>query len=287
MPIPTTILTFDIEDWFHLLDLAQTKTASSWETFPSRIINNTQRILDLLDQKNIKATFFCLGWVGKKYPDLIKAIHTRGFEIGSHTNLHQLVYEQTPDVFAADVAKSLAILQDITGTKIRCFRSPGFSLTRKCTWALDILIENGIEIDSSIFPAHRSHGGFPDFGAAGPVIIKTPHGALKEFPINLGSLASKKIVFSGGGYFRLFPYWLIKHFMYQSPYVMTYFHPRDFDPKQPLIPGLSLTRRFKAYYGLGSGFSKLAKLISDFPCTDIATVNNSFDWKNSRVIEIG
>lgn len=279
METPVRILTFDIEEWFNLLDFEATRSVESWGKFERRIYENTDRILDLLQNKKQKATFFCLGWVAENYPDVIRKIDNAGFEIGSHSSSHQLAYELTPQQFREDLQKSLSVLQNVTGKKVRSYRVPGFSITRENSWAIDILIENGIESDSSIFPAPRGHGGFENFGTDKPVIIQTASGSLKEFPINTVPFLGKQIIFSGGGYFRLLPYSLINSFMKKSPYVMTYFHPRDFDAGQPVLKGLPLSRKFKSYYGLSGAFAKLSKLLDNYKFTDMKTAEALIDWK--------
>lgn len=277
------ILTFDIEEWFHLLDLDTTKGVESWSKFEIRIHKNTERILQLLKTSKQKATFFCLGWVAEKYPEVIREIDNLGYDIGSHTTYHQLAYELTPEKFKEDLKRSINTLENITGKKVTSFRVPGYSITKNNTWALEIIAECGIECDSSIFPAPRGHGGFEDFGSDKPVLIQTPSGNLKEFPINTVSFLGKNIIFSGGGYFRLLPYSLIHLFMNNSKYVMSYFHPRDFDPDQPILKGLSINRRFKSYYGLRSAFSKLEKLLSFFKFTDIPNAKMSIDWTKNII----
>ena len=148
------------------------------------------------------------------------------------------------------------------------------------------MIENGIEIDCSIFPASRAHGGIKNFGTAEPAFVEINGVRIKEFPINLFRFFGENIVFSGGGYFRLLPYCIIKHLMRKSKYVMTYFHPRDFDPKQPLINGLSLVRKFKCYYGLRSTLRKLEALVEDFAFMDLKGADAIMDWSNAKVIRL-
>lgn len=283
---PVYILTFDIEEWFNLLDFDATRSVGSWDAFECRIHENTDRILDLLSKRKQKATFFCVGWVAERYPEIIKKISDRGFEIASHSCYHQLAYELTKEEFRDDLQKSIGLLQGITGRPVTCYRVPGFSITRDNSWALDVLVECGIKFDSSIFPAPRGHGGFDNFGTDKPVIVETEYGNLKEFPINTVPFFGKRIIFSGGGYFRLLPYPLIKRFMRQSEYVMTYFHPRDFDSKQPVLDGLSAVRKFKSYYGLKTAFSKFEKLLDAFEFTDIATADAKISWQTMKLTDI-
>ena len=278
------ILTFDIEEWFHILDNESIKSEKEWSNYEYRLDANMDRIFELLERENQKATFFCLGWIARKFPHIIKRIDELGYEIASHSDKHQLAYEQSKEDFGKDLQYSINSIEDLTGKKIRTYRAPGFSIKEENKWVFEVLLENGIEIDCSVFPAKRSHGGFENYGYAQPSIIECDGIQLKEFPINLFKVANHNIIFSGGGYFRLFPYWIIKRMMNRSEYVMTYFHPRDFDPKQPIIEELSRVRLFKSYVGLSSALKKLNHLISEFEFIDIATANASVDWKSAKKI---
>lgn len=280
------ILTFDVEDWFHLLDHPKTEHVSSWGKFESRICGNLDRILDHLDSREQKATFFCLGWIAEQYPELIRKIDAHGHEIGSHSYGHQLAYKQTAVEFRDDLRRSMCLIADITGKTLNKYRAPGFSLTQQSVWLLRVLVEEGIETDCSVFPTSRGHGGLRGFSSA-PAVIRTSSGPLKELPINLFSIpALGGLVFSGGGYFRLLPWWLVRRLVSSSPYVMTYFHPRDFDPGQPVLNGLSPYRKFKSYYGLGGAFKKLEMLIDEFDFVDVDTAVSAIDWSNVPVIEV-
>jgi len=280
------VLTFDIEDWFHILDHDSTKTVSSWSQFPSRLAHNTERILELLARHDTTATFFCLGWVAEQHPEVIRRIVAEGHEIATHSYAHQLVYQQSPAEFEADLRKSITILEDLSSSKVRAYRAPGFSITSTNTWAFDILFRNGIEIDCSVFPARWAHGGFPEYGEARPGWIECGGARLKELPINVFRRLGASIVFSGGGYFRLLPYRLIKSLMTRRDYVMTYFHPRDFDAEQPRLPNLPATRRFKSYYGLATSFDKLSKLLADFRFVSLTPAVEATNWEEAPVIEV-
>lgn len=280
------ILTFDIEEWFHILDNESTKTEKEWVNYEVRIHQNMERIFKILEKSNVSASFFVMGWMAEKFPEVIKEIVARGYEIGSHTYLHQLVYSQTPLQFKNDVEKSIKTLEDISGKKVRLFRAPGFSITEENKWAFEVLHELGIEIDCSVFPASRSHGGFSSFGAPKPSIIQYNGVELKELPINYTSILSKPIIFSGGGYFRLFPYSLIKKWTQSSNYIMTYFHPRDFDAGQPVIEDLSSARKFKSYVGIKGAEKKLDKWLQDFNFIDIKTADKQIDWEKVPVVNL-
>ena len=278
------ILTFDIEEWFHILDNDATKTEVEWEGFESRIHGNMSNIYGMLGDQ--KATFFCLGWVARKFPEVLKEIDRRGHEIATHSDLHQLAYEQNRHTFEQDLERSIKSIEDVIGKKVRAYRAPGFSLMEQNKWVFEVLMKNGIEIDASIFPAERSHGGFAQFGHAEPCWIDINGMRMKEFPINLSSFAGKNLIFSGGGYFRLFPYPLLDLMTKNSDYVMTYFHPRDFDAEQPMVPGLNFVRKFKSYYGLKGCLSKLDKLIKKHDFVDIRTAEASIDWEKAKVVHL-
>lgn len=280
------ILTFDIEEWFHILDNDSTKSEKEWNKFSSRIHSNMEVIFDILDQTNTKASFFVLGWIAEKYPEVVKEIKRRGFEIGSHTHLHQLAYNQNRIDFYNDVEFSIKTLEDITGDKVRMFRAPGFSITEKNKWAFEVLHELGIEVDSSVFPAGRAHGGMPSYKEGKPSLLSYCGISLKEFPINTYKMFNKQLIYSGGGYFRLMPYYLIKRFSRDSEYIMSYFHPRDFDHNQPLIKDLSLSRKFKSYVGLKKTEKKLKSWLNDFNFTDISQVDAYIDWKMVKKIKL-
>jgi len=276
------ILTFDIEEWFHILDNDATKTEAEWEGFESRIHGNMDKIHEMLGDQ--KATFFCLGWVARKYPEVLKDIDRRGHEIATHSDLHQLAYEQNRQTFEQDLERSIKSIEDIIVKNVRAYRAPGFSFMEQNKWVFEVLMKNGIEIDASIFPAERSHGGFAQFGHAEPCWIDIDGMRMKEFPINLSSFAGKNLIFSGGGYFRLFPYPLLDFMTKNSDYVMTYFHPRDFDAEQPMVPGLNFVRKFKSYYGLKGCLPKLDKLIKKHEFVDIRTAEASIDWEKAKVV---
>lgn len=281
------ILTFDVEDWFHLLAVDSAKTVADWSRFESRLEKNMEGIFSVLAGHRVGATFFCLGWVAEKHPEIIRTIDRLGFEIGSHGHTHQLVYEQDRRGFRMDVERSVKTIEDLIGKKVRAFRAPGFSMTAETLWAFAVLSDLGIEVDSSIFPGVRGHGGFPSYGASSPNILDYGGVRIKEFPISAKALFSRKLFFSGGGYFRLLPYSLIKLWSGESDYLMTYFHPRDFDPGQPVMPGLSRTRRFKSYVGLSRSKEKLERLLADFSFSDIGTACKTIDWTTVPEIRFG
>jgi peptidoglycan-N-acetylglucosamine deacetylase len=280
------ILSFDIEEWFHILDNDATKTEAEWESFESRIHRNMDKLHGLLAKTNQKATFFCIGWVARKYPEIIREIAKNGHEIATHSDMHQLVYEQDKKTFEADLERSIYHLEDLTGKKIKAYRAPGFSIMQENKWIFESLIKHGIEIDCSVFPAKRAHGGFENFGTAEPCWIETNGMKLKEFPINLKSAFGQNLIFSGGGYFRLLPFGVVDYLTKKSNYVMTYFHPRDFDFEQPMVPGLSVIRKIKSYTGLKGSLNKLEKLITSNKFIDLQTADFEVDWSKAKVVRL-
>lgn len=280
------ILTFDVEEWFHILDFDATRTETEWGNFEVRIYENVDRILDILERTNTKATFFIIGWIAKTYPDVVKKIAAK-YQIGSHTMNHQLVWQQTPEEFRNDVESSVKLLQDIIGQPVECFRAPGFSIRESEAWAFDILAELGIKYDCSIFPAHHAHGGMASYGASVPSLIKHGDVTMKEFPVTTKDFMGKKIIFSGGGYFRLCPYPLIKNWSKENPdYLLAYIHPRDLDGGQPMLEGLPLKRKFKSYVGTKGAAEKLIRYLNDFDFLDVKTAAENICWEKVPVVSL-
>ncbi|MCX6232317.1 MAG: polysaccharide deacetylase family protein [Bacteroidetes bacterium] len=280
------ILTFDIEEWFHLLDTNLSNTEESWEKFEVRIYKNMDRIFKLLDEKNIKATFFCLGWIAKKYPEIIKQIDQLGYEIGCHSDQHKLVNTLTPALFKKDTEIAVLRLEDIIGKKITSYRAPCFSFTPETSWAYEILAELGITHDSSIFPSLKILGGYENFPSEKACIVKYNGITMKELPITKASFLGQNIVYSGGGFFRFFPYYLIKYWSKNSDYLMTYLHPRDIDAMQPMIKELTFSRKFKSYYGLHTAEDKFNRWLTDFKFLDIREFDKKYDWEKAQIVNL-
>jgi len=273
----------DLEEWFHVCDVETPyQDPATWSEAPSCVEKDTEVLLSLLDEVDTKATFLSMGWLAEKYPELIKRISDLGHEIGCHGYYHRLVYEQKPEEFREEISTARKILEDVSGQQVTCFRAPGFSITSDCFWAYPILVEEGYEIDVSIVPASRDHGGVKDFSPV-PFVMETDAGALKIFPVSVMQFAGRTIPFSGGGYLRLFPLRMI-HYGFRQTHrrglpVMAYIHPREINPTQPRLD-LPLLKRFKYYVGLESCERKLRSLLHtyrfgtvsdvlhDFGCTD-------------------
>ena len=278
------LLTFDIEDWYNCDFITPD---FDWEKYEVRIYTGVERILTELEKRQIKATFFCLGWIAEHHPQVIRDIYAAGHHIGCHSYQHELSFRLDKKGFKQDTEKSKKLIEDLIGEEINAFRAPGFSISESNAWALEVLTELGFEYDCSLFPAAHDYGGFQSYGKAEPAILQLPNGAtIKEFPINIHKIAGKDIVFSGGGFFRFFPYSLIKYWAKQTGYLMTYFHPRDFDPDQPVVQSLPLMRKFKSYVGLKHSFRKFQRLLDDFNFVNIIEADKQMNWQNIRVINL-
>ncbi len=264
-------LTVDVEDYFQVAAFRNDIRVEDWEHYPLRVVDNTHRVLDLFDRYGVKATFFILGWVAMRRPELVGEIRRRGHEIASHGFGHQLIYDIGPERFRDDVRRSKALLEDLCGEAVHGYRAPSYSITARNLWALDILIEEGFTYDSSIFPIHHDLYGIP--GAERfPHLIRRPAGTIREFPIStlqleVGGRMSFRLPVGGGGYLRLFPVSLMRYAFHHinckehQPAVL-YFHPWEIDPGQPRIPS-GWKSRFRHYVNLETTFGKLDALMGN------------------------
>lgn len=269
----TSIFSVDVEDWFHILDVPSSPAIPEWAGLPSHVEKNFHKLLDLFSECNVQVTCFFLGWIGEHHPNLVKEAAARGHEIASHGYGHQLVFKQTRDQFHDDVRKARLLLEDIAGAPVLGYRAPGFSTTDETPWFFDALVKAGYQYDSSLFPAARGHGGVRD-GRRDPHRIGEDDGLI-EFPISVADMMGKRICFFGGGYLRLFPYWLIrkkaKEVLAEGRPVVFYIHPREIDPKHPRLP-MSRKRTFKSYVNLDSTEWKVRQVLKDFPVTTFQKV---------------
>ena len=264
-------MTVDVEDYFHVAALADSIDRSTWNEMEYRVEANTHRLLALFDESKIKATFFVLGWVARRSPQLIREIHQAGHEVASHGMSHLLVYNQTPEVFEAETRESKALLEDITGAPVIGYRASTYSITKRSLWALDILHEAGFLYDSSIFPIRHDLYGIPDAPKT-PARIPTPKGrSMVEFPMSTAPMFGATLPVSGGGYFRLLPYWLTRAGLrklndeFERPFIF-YLHPWEIDAGQPRIRA-SLKSRLRHYTNLGRTEARLRRLIGEFRFT--------------------
>jgi len=255
-------LSIDVEDYFMVSAFEKTVKRSDWEKYECRVEKNTLRILDVMDEYGAKGTFFVVGWIADRYPDLLREIHRRGHEIGGHSYYHRLVYEMTPEEFKQDLRRTRRAIEAAGVGPVIGFRAPSFSVIERNLWALDILRKEGYKYDASIFPAAHARGGIAH-------AARYPHWIqdLAEFPMSTARVFGKSMPFSGGGYFRLFPYSFVKFGMNQSvrkgkPTII-YVHPWEFDPEQPRMPAKPFDK-FKHYVNLDKTESKFRRLLRDY-----------------------
>ncbi|MBW9256987.1 MAG: DUF3473 domain-containing protein [Candidatus Thiodiazotropha sp. (ex. Lucinisca nassula)] len=261
-------ITVDVEDYYQVSAFNKQVTKADWEGYESRVYDNTHRILKIFDDNSIKGTFFVLGWVAERNKKLITEISELGHEVACHGYSHDLVYNQTPDKFLEETKKSKAILEEIIGKPIKGYRAASYSITEKSLWALDILTECGFSYDSSIFPIMHDRYGIPGAKTM-PHRLKTAKGnEIIEFPLSTVGIAKRRLPVSGGGYFRLFPYWLSKAGLNrvnrndQMPFIF-YMHPWEIDEGQPKIKSSRLSE-FRHYNNIDKFETRLLKLIRDF-----------------------
>ena len=269
------VLTIDIEDWFHILDIGSMPSIQDWYKLESTVTKNTQVILDLLNKYHTKGTFFVLGWVAEHFPDLVREIARQGHEIGTHGYSHELIYNLTPNEFRRDVVRSLEVLERITSLPILGYRAPGFSIANSSLWALDILVELGLQYDASIFPMNRNHGGLPGFSGDAVWLTTAEGNKILEIPVTPTTLFNKKVYLFGGGYFRLAPYAAIaagiEQLNNQGKPALVYLHPREFDPQHPKLK-MNPYRSFTSYVNLHKTHYKFERMIQDFKFNSIEKI---------------
>jgi polysaccharide deacetylase family protein (PEP-CTERM system associated) len=272
-------LTIDVEDYFQVNAFAKCIDSKAWDTYPLRVVENTARILDLLDQHSVKATFFILGWVAERRPRLVQEIHRRGHEVACHGYGHELVYNIGPEKFRDDIRRSKQLLEDISGVPVNGYRAPSYSITKDSLWAFDILVEEGFRYDSSIFPIVHDTYGVPN-AKRFPHEITCASGSLKEFPLSTIeiTIANRKmcIPVAGGGYLRLFPLWVFKKAITsintkEGQSAVLYFHPWEIDCEQPRIrAGVKSTLRH--YLNIEKTERRVRSLLASFTFSTMGEV---------------
>lgn len=268
-------LTVDVEDYFQVAALAEAVSYNDWPSMEYRVEANTNRLLELFDQHKVKATFFTLGWVAERSKQLVRQIDKAGHEVASHGYSHQLIYNQTPEIFREETRKSKNILEDITGKPITGYRAASYSITNQSRWALDILCEEGFTWDSSIFPVHHDRYGMPGT-PRWPHRLTTDKGyELAEFPLTTLEFPGYTLPIAGGGYFRLFPYWFSQWGLGSinrqgQPFVF-YLHPWEIDPEQPRLD-VKWFSRFRHYNNLDVCEKRLERLLGRFNFTTMSRV---------------
>lgn len=258
----TNALTIDFEDWYQGLEIP----CQHWQDFEDRIVPAGRRLLELLGETGVRATFFILGYVAEQHPEIVREIADAGHEIGTHGYSHTLIYQQTPEVFRAELERSIRTLEELTGKRVVGHRAPFFSITRDSLWALDILGQLGIGYDSSIFPVANYRYGIAD-SPRWPYEIEAGTGRLHEFPISTYRFLGRNLPVAGGAYFRIYPYALTRYALRsinrQGHAAVFYLHPWELDPGHPRLP---LPRRIALthYFNLGATEGRLRRLLRDF-----------------------
>lgn len=261
----TNAFTCDVEDYFQVSALAPHFPRNQWDSVPCRVEANVERVLELLDGHGVRGTFFTLGWIAERFPQLVRRVADAGHEVASHGYGHQRASELTPEAFRADIRLAKAILEDITGRAVTGYRAPSFSIGTANLWAHDCIAEEGYRYSSSVYPVRHDHYGIPD---APRFPWRLPSG-LVEVPITTLHLFGRNWPAGGGGFFRLLPYalsrWQIAHFNTRDkrPAVF-YFHPWELDPDQPRVTDATTKTRFRHYINLSRTAARLDRLLSDF-----------------------
>lgn len=289
------ILTFDIEEWYAEMVLLGDRQDKYVQY--DKCLND---VLDLLDEYKKKATFFCVGSIATTFPHVVKAIQSRGHEIGCHSHRHMLLHGMSRDEVLDDTRHAVNALEQCTGEKVKSYRAPAFSIGSENKWVFEILSSCGIERDASVFPASRDFGGYPGFGHKEPVKIACDGIEIKEFPISTMNVLGKEIAFSGGGYFRFIPFWLFKREMAKNKYNMCYFHIDDLlQERTPLLTREEyedyfkeegslvnrVKRNVKDNYGKKGAWEKLKRLIKEYDFLNLDAVDQSIDWASRPVVE--
>jgi polysaccharide deacetylase family protein (PEP-CTERM system associated) len=277
----TNAFTIDVEDFFQVEAFSKVIERDAWESFSCRVEKNTDVILSLLDDANVKGTFFVLGWIAKRYPQVVKKIVDSGHEIASHGMSHKLIYNQQQSVFKQETIDSKALLEDLSQQPVNGYRAATYSITNKSLWALDILAEAGFKYDSSIFPMRHDRYGISDANPL-PNVLTTPNGStLVEFPISTVKNKFFTLPIAGGGYFRLFPYqvtrWGLSTINKQNNPFVFYLHPWEVDPDQPRIENISKFTRFRHYNNLNRCTNRLSMLLEDFKFSTMENVLKSIN----------
>ncbi|MCF0178678.1 MAG: DUF3473 domain-containing protein [Bacteroidales bacterium] len=290
------ILSFDIEEWYieKKFNGARKEKYDEYDKY-------LYRILDTLDERGVKGTFFCVGRLATDFPYVVKAIAKRGHEIGCHSNEHLWLTKMDERFLEQETKDAIAALEDVSGKKVKSYRAPAFSIGEKNKWAIEVLAKCGIERDASIFPAKRDFGGFDSFPADSPVIVDYQGAQIKEFPICLAKVAGREMCFSGGGYFRFFPYWYIKKELQNRNYGICYFHIGDLihntdgmmskeEFERYFKEKGTLANRFKRYLkssiGTNGAFDKMSRLIENIEFMNIEQADIAIDWNKVETVRI-
>jgi polysaccharide deacetylase family protein (PEP-CTERM system associated) len=263
-------LTVDVEDYFHVSALADSIGRDTWATRESRVAGNVHKLLAIFEKFDARATFFVLGWVAERYPHLVREIAQHGHEIACHGLSHRLVYDQSREEFYEETRRAKQLLEELTGSAVLGYRAASYSIVRRSLWALDVLVDLGFSYDSSIFPVHHDRYGISD-AERSPHRLSTPGGkVIVEWPLSTAQVLGLKIPVSGGGYFRILPFWVtrwgLKSINRQNRPFIFYLHPWEIDPEQPRVSASWLSR-YRHYTNLDKSEHRLQVLLREFRFT--------------------
>lgn len=290
------ILTFDIEEWY--LEKAYFGAKEMKYAEYDRLLDE---LLEKLSSKGLKGTFFCVGKLSTDFPSVVRKIADAGHEVGCHSNTHQWLNKMTYQEAMEDIHAAVSALEQCIGKKVLSYRAPAFSIGNENKWAFEVLAANGIIRDASVFPVSRDFGGFPEFSKMEPTVIKYNGIELHEFPIVTAKVIGRDTAYSGGGYFRFFPYGFIEREMKKSPYSMTYFHLGDLNPviskvmtKEEFECYFNELGTFKARYmryiktnfGVSGNKKKLFKLLDNMPFVNLAEAEEQIDWASAPKVTL-
>lgn len=290
------VLTFDIEEWYY------EKVFRGGRTYKYEQYNELfSKLMDELERFGVKATFFCVGQLAKEFPYIVKSIASKGHEVGCHSNIHTWLDKMDENTLLYDTKEALKVLEDVSGQKVVSYRAPAFSITPHNKWAISVLAECGIKNDASIFPTSRDFGGYKGFPEDKPCVIFNEGSSLKEFPISLASILGKAIAYSGGGYFRSFPYWFVNNTMKKNNYNICYFHLADMITekhkmmskdayeeyfKEPGTLKNRLVRYTKNNISTGNMYEKLHRLLSEHCFVNIHAAEKLINWDCVKTIHL-
>lgn len=290
------ILTFDIEEWY-LEKILHGGRAFRYQQFDETFA----KVLDELDAYGIKATFFCVGRLATDFPQVIRDIVKRNHEVGCHSNEHTWLNKMTEEQLRKDTTEAVRALEDVSGQKVTSYRAPAFSIMTENKWAVNVLADCGIESDASIFPTGRDYGGYKGFPQDTPCIISHARARLKEYPICTTSVLGKTMAYSGGGFFRLLPYWLVSRTMKRRDYNICYFHLNDLINqkiafkskaeyeeyfKEPGTLKNRLVRYAKSNIGTGNAYEKFQRLLSEHQFVNLKEADGLTDWNKTNTIAL-
>ncbi len=272
----TNAFSVDVEDWFQVSDFEDQVRLEDWDRYETRVVDNTRRILALLAEFGVRGTFFVLTWNAERHPTLVEEIAAAGHEVATHGYAHRLVYEQGRDLYRRDLERSVEILERITGKRPRGYRAPSFSVTTRSVWALDVMLESGLDYDSSIFPVRDSLYGIPGALRFPFVIHAAGSRRLIEFPMTTARVGQHNLPLGGGAYLRLLPYaymhWGMRRVNREGEPAIVYLHPWELDPQQPRLRSRGKRGVSTHYINLRGMEAKLRRLLADFRFAPVSEV---------------